>query len=42
MERVIAEILPENVHMQRVCRDLGFRMQLLPDAVHAVYEIASG
>ena len=43
IERVIAEILPENVHMQRVCRELGFRMQLLPDAgVHAVYEIASG
>jgi len=39
IERVIAEILLENIHMQRV----GFRMQLLPDGgVHAVYEIASG
>ena len=43
IERVIAEILPENVHMQRVCSELGFRMQLLPDGgVHAVYEIAPG
>jgi acetyltransferase len=43
IERVIAEILPENIHMQRVCRELGFRMQLLPDGgVHAVYEIAPG
>lgn len=42
MERVIAEILPENVHMQRVCRELGFRMDELPDnaGIHAVYEIA--
>jgi acetyltransferase len=40
IERVIAEILPENIHMQRVCRELGFRMDLLPDngGVHAVYE----
>jgi acetyltransferase len=41
MERVIAEILPENIQMQRVCSELGFRMQLFPDGgVHAVYEIA--
>ena len=42
MERVIAEILPENIHMQRVCRDLGFHLELLPDngGVRAVYEIA--
>jgi acetyltransferase len=41
IERVIAEILPENIHMQRVCRELGFRMDQLPDngGVHAVYEI---
>jgi acetyltransferase len=40
MERVIAEILPENIHMQRVCSELGFNMQLFPDGgVHAVYEI---
>ena len=31
IERVIAEILPENIHMQRVCRELGFRMDQLPD-----------
>ena len=44
IERVIAEILLENTHMQRVCRDLGFTMDLLPhnDGVHAVYEIAPG
>ena len=42
VERVIAEILPENIHMQRVCRELGFRMDELPDngGIHAVYEIA--
>ncbi len=42
MERVIAEILPENIHMQRVCRELGFRMDELPDngGIHAVYEFA--
>jgi acetyltransferase len=41
IDRVIAEILPENIHMQRVCRDLGFKMDLLPNygEVHAVYEI---
>ncbi|MGB6945581.1 MAG: bifunctional acetate--CoA ligase family protein/GNAT family N-acetyltransferase [Bryobacteraceae bacterium] len=40
IERVIAEILPENIHMQRVCRELGFRMDELPDngGIHAVYE----
>jgi acetyltransferase len=42
MERVIAEIPPENIHMQRVCRELGFHMGLLPDngGVQAVLEIA--
>ncbi|MGP0073145.1 MAG: bifunctional acetate--CoA ligase family protein/GNAT family N-acetyltransferase [Bryobacteraceae bacterium] len=42
LARVIAEILPENIHMQRVCRELGFRMEQLPDGdgIHAVYEIA--
>lgn len=41
LEHVIAEILPENIHMQRVCRELGFRMEELPhnEGVHAVYEI---
>ena len=44
IERVIAEILPENIHMQRVCRELGFHMELLPNhgGVHAIYEIAPG
>jgi len=37
---VIAEILPENIHMQRVCRELGFRLEQLPDyGVRAIYEI---
>jgi acetyltransferase len=41
IERVIAEILPENIHMQRVCRELGFRMDQHADGgVRAVYEIA--
>jgi acetyltransferase len=40
IERVIAEILPENIHMQRVCRELGFRMDQHSDGgVRAVYEI---
>jgi acetyltransferase len=40
MERVIAEILPENTHMQRVCQELGFRMNQHPDGgVRAVMEI---
>jgi acetyltransferase len=40
MERVIAEILPENIHMQRVCRELGFRMDQHSDGgVRAVFEI---
>jgi len=40
IERVIAEILPENIHMQRVCRELGFRLEQLPDyGVRAIYEI---
>jgi acetyltransferase len=40
MERVIAEILPENTHMQRVCQELGFRMDQHSDGgVHAVMEI---
>ena len=41
LERVIAEILPENIHMQRVCRELGFRMEELPanEGIHAVYEL---
>ena len=43
IERVIAEILPENIHMQRVCRELGFRMEQLPDhgGIHAIYQITS-
>jgi acetyltransferase len=42
MERVIAEILPDNIHMQRVCRELGFRLHQHSDGgVRAVYEIRS-
>jgi acetyltransferase len=41
VERVIAEILPENIHMQRVCRELGFRMDQHEDGgIRAVYEFA--
>jgi acetyltransferase len=42
IERVIAEILPENIHMQRVCRELGFRMEQFSGngGVRAVFEIA--
>ncbi len=42
MERVIAEILPENIHMQRVCRELGFRMDQQSDGgVRAVLEVSA-
>lgn len=43
MDRVIAEILPENIHVQKVCRELGFRLEQLPDhgGVQAVLEIAA-
>ncbi len=42
MARVIAEILPENIHMQRVCHELGFRMEHSLDTggIHAVYQIS--
>lgn len=42
MSRVIAEILPENIHMQRVCRELGFRMEHSSDTggIRAIYEIS--
>jgi acetyltransferase len=41
IERVIAEILAENIHMERVCRELGFRMDQHSDGgIRAVYEIA--
>jgi acetyltransferase len=40
MERVIAEILPENTSMQRVCHELGFRIDQHADGgIRAVYEI---
>jgi acetyltransferase len=40
MQRVIAEILAENIHMQRVCRELGFRMDQHSDGgVRAVLEL---
>jgi acetyltransferase len=38
--RISAEILAENIHMQRVCRELGFRMDLVPGGgIHAVFNI---
>jgi acetyltransferase len=41
IQRVIAEILPENIHMQRVCRELGFHMHQHEDGgVRAVYDFA--
>ncbi len=41
IQRVIAEILPENIHMQRVCRELGFQMHQHEDGgVRAVYDFA--
>ncbi len=42
IERVIAEILAENIHMQRVCRELGFRMDQHSNGdVRAVFEISA-
>jgi acetyltransferase len=42
MSRVTAEILSENIHMQRVCRELGFRMEHSSETggIRAVYEIS--
>jgi acetyltransferase len=42
ISRVIAEILPENIHMQRVCRELGFRMNHSSDTggIRAVFDIS--
>jgi acetyltransferase len=38
--RVVAEVLAENIHMQRVFRELGFRMdQHVDGGVRAVFEI---
>jgi acetyltransferase len=39
--RIVAEVLPENIHMQRVFQELGFRLERHSDGgIHAVFEIA--
>ena len=38
LRRIVGEILPDNMHMQRICQRLGFTIQPArsPDAIHAV------
>ncbi len=39
IERVVAEIMPENVGMRRICTKLGFSFRRLPDSQNIVAEI---
>jgi acetyltransferase len=39
LERIKAEILPENRAMQHVCEKVGFRLQRTPDLVQAEIEL---
>lgn len=39
IERVVAEIMPENVGMRRICTKLGFTFQRLPDSMNILAEI---
>ena len=40
LERVVAEILPENEGMRRVCTKLGFKFSKVPDSNTIYAEIA--
>jgi acetyltransferase len=40
IERVVAEIMPENIGMRRICTKLGFEFHRLPDSQNLVAEIA--
>jgi acetyltransferase len=39
IERVMAEIMPENAGMRRVCTKLGFRFERIPDSQNVLAEI---
>jgi acetyltransferase len=39
IERVVAEIMPENVGMRRICTKLGFTFHRLPDSQNILAEI---
>ena len=40
LDRVTAEILPENTQMIEICRLLGFRLEPDGDVIHAVLDLA--
>jgi acetyltransferase len=40
IERVVAEIMPENIGMRRICTKLGFTFHRLPDSQNILAEIA--
>lgn len=42
IERVVAEIMPENVGMRRICTKLGFTFKRLPDSQNIMAEIELG
>ena len=39
VERVVAEIMPENVGMRRICTKLGFNFRRVPDSQNIIAEI---
>ena len=40
IERVLAEIMPENTGMRRICTKLGFSFSKIPDSLNVLAEIA--
>jgi acetyltransferase len=42
IERVVAEIMPENIGMRRICEKLGFSFHRLPDSQNIMAEIQLG
>jgi len=41
LDRVTAEILPENRQMIEICRLLGFHLEAEVDVIHAVLDLAA-
>jgi acetyltransferase len=39
LKRITADILPENLAMQRVCEKVGFHLSHTPDLVQAEIEL---
>jgi acetyltransferase len=42
LDRVVAEIMPENIGMRRVCTKLGFNFRRLPDSQNLIAELELG